>query len=162
MDLSPKMPDTQLLALRQAQRTRVAEMRAELEKLDADLHTLDDKQLERWAIFKLPRLDVDQNNPLDLEPLFFQPFPLRDKIRECILATPMPGDWKRSCRGEVQSEIAWWLDESCSAAEEAKYRARWCIEAAGTFGQGIMGETDWKEYGFVPGKQVMVGRPLAD
>ena len=113
----------------------------ELEKLKKQLYTLrqpvfDDTELENLSIRKLPALDTDETAPLDLEPLFFQPYPVSDG-----------DDFQSLAQEALEDEEPRWMnmcnEQGCTSRQCGIWKERWASRTLGSFGTGIRMNTEW-------------------
>ena len=101
-----------------------------------------DDELESLSIRKLSPLDIDEEQPLDLEPIFFRPYPLPPDIDIRTLVKNTPPEHLRPQWVNCQKfdRKRWCGDTSC-----AFFQMQWINRAVGNDWRGLLSETPWTE-----------------
>ncbi|KAH6641023.1 hypothetical protein F5144DRAFT_119979 [Chaetomium tenue] len=98
-----------------------------------------DHELESLSIRKLSPLDIDEDQPLDLELVFFQPYP-DNEIRTLVENSHAQAGDARPKWHHCQKfdRKRWCGDTSC-----ASFQMGWFIEAVGRYQRGVLPKTAW-------------------
>lgn len=141
---TPTISEVQTLGRREFQRRLMERLK---EMLDAVLEgsydnpLIFDHELESFSIRKLSPLNVDEEQPLDLEPVFFRPYPL-----------PPDNDVRALVENRQTDETptTWHLcpkfgrkRRRCNNGYCAWFRMQWINRAVGYDWEGLLSDTLW-------------------